>query len=261
MFPGVYGFTWDAGNLIFLGLFFTVAVVIVTTVSVAALRSHRDLRQGKEEAIRWHEDFSNLPVPLRACRHELSGQSQHRLCTRGFDCRQCTFHSRLVANDDRSAEHEWYHRGHTCVRREPDGSYLVSLTDFGRKIFGTPDEITLPSAGTRLQVHGTGWTMRRQGNEVRVLSPIDGMVIARGGPDQGWYLKVAPLGEQSPTTHLLTEREAGAWRVREVERLQILLGGNSAPTLADGGELMDDLPSCYPDADWDDVWGQMFLEG
>ena len=73
MFPGVYGFTWDAGNLIFLGLFFCVAVVIASTVTLAAVRAARDLRRHREEAIRWQEDFHDLPEPLRRCRHELSG--------------------------------------------------------------------------------------------------------------------------------------------------------------------------------------------
>jgi hypothetical protein len=260
MFPGVYGFTWDAGNLIFLGLFFTVAIVLATTVTLAALRTFRDLRLGQEESIRWHEDFQALPAPLRACRHELTGEVTHRRCQNGFDCRSCAFHREFAAATPGKADAVRYHRGHTCVRQEEDGTYQVSLTEFGRKLLGTPDAVMLPAPGTRLRVNGKGWTVRRQGKEVRVLSPVDGTVLEQGGDDRPWSLRVAPSAGAADPTHLLGEREAEAWRVRELERLEILLGGAAAPALADGGELMDNLPAHYPEADWDDVWGQMFLE-
>ena len=31
-------------------------------------------------------------------------------------------------------------------------------------------------------------------------------------------------------------------------------------TLADGGVPVEDMPKAVPAADWDSVWGQMFLE-
>jgi hypothetical protein len=31
-------------------------------------------------------------------------------------------------------------------------------------------------------------------------------------------------------------------------------------SLADGGELVNDIPAHYPAANWDAVWGEVFLE-
>ncbi len=262
MFPGVYGFTWDAGNVIFLGIFFTVALIIASTVTLAALRSWRDIRQGKEEAIQWKEDFHDLPVSLRTCRHELTGELKERTCPNGFDCRVCTVHPTLVQARPNGEENgRLFHRGHTWVQRSEDGSYLVGLDEIGRKLFGDPESLSLPAPGSRLSVNGKAWSMKRGGMTVRVLSPLDGVVLERGTAEGDWILKIG-VEEGSPvTTHLLTGREEEAWRTRELERLQFLLGGSAGPALADGGELMDDLPKRYPSADWDSVWGEMFLEG
>ncbi len=262
MFPGVYGFTWDAGNVIFLGIFFTVAVIIASTVTLAALRSWRDIRQGKEEVIQWKEDFHDLPVALRSCRHELTGELKQRTCPNGFDCRVCTLHPTLIQQQaERNESDRLYHRGYTWVQRDADGSYIVGLDEIGKKLFGSPEALLLPAPGTTLRVNGKAWSMRRNGMDVRILSPLDGVVLEQGNEGSGWLLRLGVEQKENATTHLLSGREEVAWRTRELERLQFLLGGQTGPALADGGELMDDLPKRYPEADWDNVWGEMFLEG
>jgi hypothetical protein len=48
---------------------------------------------------------------------------------------------------------------------------------------------------------------------------------------------------------------------RELERLQLQLRTpNSAPSLADGGVLMNGLMDAMPGADWDTVLAGTFLE-
>ena len=261
MFPGVYGFTWDAGNLLFLGIFFTVAIIIVTTIALAALRAWRDVQQGKQDSIRWQEEFHDLPVPLRVCRHELSGELKHRTCPNGFDCRRCEFHASLVPPDTKgSSVPGIYHRGHTWVQKDSEGNYLIGLDDIATKILGTPDAVALPEPGTALHVNGRAFSLQKNSTDVRILSPVDGVVIGRGSEDDDWLLKVRARDTEEPLTHLLSEREAEAWKMRELERLEIRFGGQSAPALADGGELLDELPSRYPNADWDRVWAETFLE-
>src|SRR5512140_2531920 len=136
MFPGIYGFTWDTGNLIFLGIFFTVAAIIAGTVTLAAVRAYKDHMLKKHEAIEWAQDFHDLPQSARICRHVLTGELKQRRCPHGFDCRACDQHQALVANnqaDDanipgkktapqpihasgfRMPLDRLYHRGHTWV--------------------------------------------------------------------------------------------------------------------------------------------------
>lgn len=275
MFPGVYGFTWDAGNIIFLGVFFTVAIAIAATVTLASIRAIRDMKRQKAESIRWHEDFHDLPVPLRACRHELAGEIPQRTCPNAFDCRACDLHpaflERKPAGTATSSTafllgldiplDRLYHRGHTWVKQESDGTYLIGLDDFAARVFGNPDQVVLPDPGKRLQVNGTAWSMQRKGDAVRILSPVDGEVVEQGSREKGWMLRVRPLGEELVTTHLLQGEEVVGWLLRELERLQMRLGYSGVgPALADGGELVKDLPSQYPAMEWDTLWGESFLE-
>ncbi len=273
MFPGVYGFTWDAGNLIFLGVFFTVAVVIASTVTMALLRARHQMRLRAQERIRWREDFHDLPADLRACRHALTGELPRRVCANGFDCRVCEVHRRYPEHMAGEAvawgaisgfdtpPGRYYHRGHTWVQPEQDGTILVGLDDIGRKVFGKADEAMLPKPGAVVQVNGTGWFLKRTRGRVRILAPVDGEVVETGGADKGWFLRLRPLGDASSTAHLLRGAEVGAWFMRELERLQMRLGPREVgASLADGGELLEDLPDHYPAADWDSLWGEVFLE-
>src|SRR5689334_10784960 len=92
MFPGIDGFRWDAGHIIFLGAFFSLAAIIVSTVIAAYLRTLRDEVPEREQAIRWHVDFSELSPADRRCRHELNGEIHRRQCPNEFDCRGCETH-------------------------------------------------------------------------------------------------------------------------------------------------------------------------
>lgn len=280
MFPFVYGFTWDAGNIIFLGLFFSVVAVIVSTLAVAVLRARRDFKLRKEELIRWKSDFHDLPTSARKCRHEFTGEFTQRTCDNAFECGECATHAKLVehalqtggAPDDVESGQQrifgfdmpldrMYHRGHTWVRPESDGTFTVGIDDLGARLLGTPDAVEFPPVGSRVHMNGTAWHMKKKETDVRILAPVDGEVIEAGGPGKGWYLRVKPPGEKVETRHLLKGNEIRPWLMREMERLQISLAVEGVgASLADGGEPVKDFSKSYPHADWDSVLGDMFLE-
>ncbi len=277
MLPGIYEFKWDAGHIIFLGAFYTVLTIVIVTMTVAVFRAYRAFRAHRVESVRWHADFDDLPEQARRCRHELAGDVDRRTCARGFDCRRCPDHARfldatppappahlaaacIVAGievpDDRL-----YHRGHAWVRPEADGSLTVGLDGLGSRLLGSADELRLPRPGTRLVTNGTGWIARKKNATVRVLSPVDGEVVATGSPSEGWMLKVRPSDDGWNLRHLLTPSEARPWMLREMERLQLALAiDGMGPTLADGGVPIDDMASAIPPEQLDEVCGLMFLE-
>jgi glycine cleavage system H lipoate-binding protein len=220
MFPWVHGFHWDAGHLIFLGLFFSVVMVIFCTVTKACLTARKDFKSQKQDEILWEANFEDLPAAARICRHELTGEFQHRTCDNNFDCRRCATHAKLMAQPAsaktatrRQEEPDifglnmpldrFYHRGHTWAKPETDGTITVGLDDLGARLIGKPDEIALPAVGTQVKANGTGWHVKKQRNSLRVLSPVDGEVIATGGPEKGWYLRVKPNGTDGNMNHLL----------------------------------------------------------
>ncbi len=83
-------------------------------------------------------------------------------------------------------------------------------------------------------------------------------------PKEVWYLKIRPrLDPRDPATlrHLLRGPEVHGWLSRELERLQLQLRApNTPPALADGGVLLPGLMDAVPDADWDAVLADTFLE-
>lgn len=272
MFPGIDGFHWTVGHVVFLSLFFVVVVTILTTVASAAWRTTRDFRSHRAIDLCWRSDFAELPVSDRRCRHELAGRVISRTCDSAFDCRHCEKYSHFavlpatgLATDlglnypgDR-----FYHRGHTWVKTAEDGTLMIGLDALAEHLVGNPDTVTLPDAGTELEINQTAWRMKKNRNEIEVRAPIEGTVVAVGGPKDGWYLKIRPrLDPHDPTTlrHLLRGPEVHGWVSRELERLQVQLRApNTPPALADGGVLIPGLMDAVPEADWDSVLADTFL--
>lgn len=269
MFPGVSGFEWDAGHVIFLGAFFSVLAIVLTTMAIATARLLRDRTPKRAEAIRWHVDFSELPAADRRCRHELTGEIDKRQCPNEFDCRVCKQHPSFVRmQPGPMAEVETqtvvagmpipldrlYHRGHTWAKREADGVYTIGVDPFASRLFGAEAKFELPTAGNPVFANGTAFHVTSGGERYRMLSPVTGEVIEasantiRVRPDAGFR-----------TDHLLSGHEVGCWLRRELDRLQLALGVAADPALADGGALVDNLPEQYPDLDWDDVRARMLL--
>jgi glycine cleavage system H lipoate-binding protein len=275
MFPGVDGFHWTFGHVFFISVFLCVATALAVVVIVSLARAGRDFLDGRSEAIRWAAEFSDLPRGDRTCRHALTGEAPDRICPNAFDCRTCADHPRFqeaqggvaVARSDSDMlcglsypKHRYYHRGHTWVEEQPDGTLLVGLDAVALRMIGEPDAVKLPGAGCELEVNGEGWRMWKDGLEVRVLSPVEGTVL-HTGPQDNWYLRVKPRSNPPDLQHLLRGEEVAAWVGRELERLQLAVSIDSGiPVLADGGVLVKDFLGELPVATRDVILGEMFLE-
>jgi hypothetical protein len=277
MLPWIYGFHWNTGHIVFLGAFYTVLTVIATTLIVAARRSRQALVEHQVEDIAWHSEFHDLSPQDRVCRHVLTGEFKSRECLHAFDCRHCETHAKLIAvhpvPEATAAEEEilgmtfpldrFYHRGHTWARMEPDGTVTVGLDDLGQRLLGVPDAVDLPQPGTPVSVNGTAFRVHKRDANVRVLSPVDGEVVETAAPGSDWYLRIKTPGHgEMDFRHLLRGAEVWPWLMREMERLQITLSAEvgAAATLADGGVPVKDIAAAYPEANWDAVCGEMFLE-
>lgn len=272
MFPGIDGFHWALGHVLFLSLFFAVALTILVTVASAAWRTTREFRSDRAIDLWWRSQFAELPVSDRRCRHELAGRVLSRTCDNAFDCRHCEKYSQyavLPATGNIGslsldyADDRYYHRGHTWVKPGEDGTVTVGLDELAAHLVGTPDSVRLPETGQQLVVNQTAWRIKKNGREIEVRAPIEGTVVKVGGPKEGWYVKIRPrLDVREPATlrHLLRGPEVHGWMSRELERLQMQLRApGTAPALADGGVLMPDLMNAVPEADWDAVLTDTFL--
>lgn len=273
MFPTVYEFQWTTFHITFLLVFFTVFVVIVSTVIRAMQRTKLAERQNRMDSILWHSDFEDLSPAIKTCRHELSGEIKNRVCDHEFDCRTCKVHPILEERRTKTPmlqfesygfsmpPYRMYHRGHTWVEPMKDGVYKIGIDDFGTRIIGKPFSVELPPVGSQLSVNGKGMLVKKPNADIRILSPIEGEVIEQGDSEKGWYLKVKADDAKKVTEHLLKGNEVPNWIMREMERLQISFATSGVgATLADGGELTSDFHKHFPKADWDGILGQMFLQ-
>lgn len=276
MFPWSPEFTWDAYHVAFFGALYSVIATVAGTLALAAWRARRDAQGGRAPSIAWHGDFAEMPASARPCRHQLTGEAPGRACSNGFDCRHCGEHARLEAlrqevgrpaSADAAVHYGFdlpldrlYHRGHTWVRPETDGSLTVGLDDLARRLLGTPEKMELPRAGDELEVNGPAGRVTTRGKEVRVLSPVAGTVVEVRGEGPSATLRVDPGGSPD-LRHLLSGREARAWALRELERLQRAAGSESlGAALADGGELVEDVGAALPSDRYDALLGEMLLE-
>ena len=273
MFPGIDGFHWTFGHILFLALFFAVAVTIGVTTARAAWRTARDFQTGRAADLCWHADFADLPIAERRCRHELAGRVISRSCDNAFDCRNCTKYSQfavlpatghVTASGLNYPDDVYYHRGHTWVRLTEDGTVVIGIDDLAQHMIGTPDSVTLPEIGEELDLYQTAWRMHKNGNEIRVRAPLGGTVVAVGGPNEGWFVKLrsrTDVRDPRSFRHLLRGPEVRGWVSRELERLQLQLRAPQSPAaLADGGVLLTDLMNAVPEADWDTVLADTFLQ-
>jgi hypothetical protein len=273
MFPGIDGFHWTVGHVLFLGSFFAVAITIAATVVRAAWRTICDFRTHRAADLCWHADFTELPIAERRCRHELAGRVMSRTCDNAFDCRSCEKYSQFAVLPSTGnvgvsglnySEDVYYHRGHTWVKPAEDGTVVIGLDDLAQHLIGLPDSVKMPEIRQELDLNQAAWRMRKRGKEIQVRAPLEGTVIEVGGPSQGWYLKLRPrldLSEPRALRHLLRGPEVRGWITRELERLQMQLRApQSAATLADGGVILPNLMDAVPEADWDTVLADTFLQ-
>lgn len=274
MLPGVYDFHWDAGHVIFLGIFDLIALVVLTTVTIAVLRAVREMRAGRAGRLRWSEDWHDLPETRRACRHAYDGLMAGRVCPNAFDCRSCVTHQALVAAVAAPAAtadpldglglpaDRLYHRGHTWVRPgEGSDPVTVGLDGLASALVGLDLTPAAPAPGTRLEVNGVAWRFCGRDADVRILSPVEGEVVESGGRGGGVWLKVRPAGGRLDRRPLLSAAEAAPWMRAEITRLQQLLTDRRlGPCMADGGTLRSDLATAVPARERDAVLGDLFLD-
>lgn len=260
-----------SAEIFFISAFLCVAGAIAVVLVLSFLRARRGLATGQETAIRWAADFADLPKSDRRCRHDLTGEAPGRICPNAFDCRVCSNHLRFRKARRNEApdmifglhypNYRYYHRGHTWVAPQPDGTLLVGLDEISQRMIGAPDAVRMPGAGERVSNNGEGWRMWKDGLEVRVLCPVDGTVLQSGGPDDTWYLRILPQSKPPDLRHLLRGEEVRAWVGRELERLQAAISHpGQTIALADGGELVDEFLLQLPENMRDSVLGEMFLE-
>lgn len=158
-----------------------------------------------------------------------------------------------------------YHQGHAWARKSSDGLMRVGVDDFVPKLLGPVTGIVLPEIGTRLEEGERGWDVEVGGRIVPILSPVDGVVVARNSellrsPDpltgdpygRGWVMEIAVRSPVTAARNLLSGRLAQAWRDELVSQVRRLSNGNDID-LSGGITVETGLARALAPAAWDDL--------
>jgi hypothetical protein len=203
------------------------------------------------------------PPETRTCRHTLSGEIPQRTCVSGFGCSSCSFHRERTGDlaRDIPVGERVYHRGHTWVCRNEDGTATVGIDEIGRRLLGGTSAWELPVPGAHLEANALLGKVRGRGASVRVLSPITGDVVGQFAGEEGFCLRVRLSNDGGHFESLLRGAEADGWMMRERERLELSFSREAGiAALADGGEIVENPGGQLSDRERSRVLGEFFLD-
>ncbi len=156
----------------------------------------------------------------------------------------------------------FYYRGHSWVRSEKDDSVRVGLDDLAAHLIGNIDAVEMPKPGEKLRRGKPALRLIRDGESVKVFSPMDGevmvvnqsvvdapRVLSTQPYDDGWLLTIRPRVSEDNLSRLMFGQNAHDWQRSEVVRLGRMFQDRIA-TAADGATLAHDALAGIPGVRW-----------
>jgi len=166
-----------------------------------------------------------------------------------------------------------YHRGHAWVHWVTPQQAYVGLDDFARRLIGSGASITSLPAGTQVAQGEGVIRIRRNGDEVRVVSPVSGEIISvndklrqderivhRDNYGQGWIFKIQSPRLFKELPNLLNGKLAERWMEDTRDRFQHQLMLATGSVIQDGGASIEDIGSSLTREEWRALVGE-FLGG
>jgi glycine cleavage system H protein len=165
-----------------------------------------------------------------------------------------------------------YHQGHTWALQESPTLVRVGIDDFGARLAGKIDEITLPKRGQWIRQGQKFATLTRDGQKTELVSPVEGEVTSvndelvlnastvNSDPyGQGWFVSV--LSPDLPTgfRNLLNGTLARKWMAEASSRLQTRIPALAGAVAQDGGVAVHDLTVQMPTTKWAEITREFFL--
>lgn len=225
----------------------------------------------------WVEKMMQLPASQRKCRYMITGEIDRKICPSAYECGTCSFdrmmQTRLqaepiaVATEEqeggfRLAAEMYYHEGHTWAKPEYGGRVRVGLDDFAQKLVGKLSGIHLPDMGREVKQGEAAFSLKRNGETVQILSPVDGIVsrvnhrplddpgIVNESPYvNGWLFVVEPTKLRKNLKGLFFGKEAQEFLGEEREKL-FSMANEDLRIAADGGESVQNISEQLEGKNW-----------
>ena len=169
-------------------------------------------------------------------------------------------------------ENRRYHLGHTWALQESPTLVRVGIDDFGARLVGKIDEITLPKRGQWIRQGQKFATLVRDGQKAELVSPVEGEVtsvnesllsdaaLLNSDPyGQGWFVSVISPDLAISFRNLLNGSLAHRWMAEASSRLQTQIPALAGAVAQDGGIAVHDLTVQMPTTKWAEITREFFL--
>jgi glycine cleavage system H protein len=169
-------------------------------------------------------------------------------------------------------ENRRYHQGHTWALQESPTLVRVGIDDFGARLAGKVDEITLPKRGQWIRQGQKFATVMRDGQKADLISPVEGEVtgvnesllsnigLMNSDPyGEGWFVSVVSPDLAISFRNLLNGSLARKWMAEASNRLQTQIPALAGAVAQDGGVAVHDLTVQMPDTKWAEITREFFL--
>ena len=163
------------------------------------------------------------------------------------------------------------HPTHTWAQVVQPDLVNVGMDKFTSSVFGSIEDIELPSQGDRIYQGSKAWKIKRGERELVQASPVSGRVVevnqkiaenpkllGQADPEANWILKIAPARLAREARNLLSGEMLARWNQAAKEQLVAVLVPSSYPVLQEGGEIKPDLGDELTDEQWDKVTRYFF---
>jgi len=152
-----------------------------------------------------------------------------------------------------------YHPGHTWLARERKNVLRVGADAFAALLAGPIDAVQLPKPGHWVRQGQKVATLKRGGESIEIVSPVEGEVTAinadvianpsllKSDPyGQGWLFRVFSPDEEGTARNLLPVNLVRTWMRNAVDRLFEMQPQLAGATSADGGPVVENPLEALP---------------
>ena len=171
----------------------------------------------------------------------------------------------------------YLHKGHSWALQENDTIVKVGVNDFVKMLVGNPEEIKLPGIGSKLTQGENGWELKIDSKSIKVLSPVNGEVIAVNeeivsSPEKisadpykkGWLMKIKVPKMKTNFNNLLNGKLASTWIEEAVAKLRekipaLTMNNELGIVMPDGGIPVDGFIKNIPSDKWDEITKEFLL--
>lgn len=170
------------------------------------------------------------------------------------------------------AQNVRYHPGHTWALAESPELVRVGIDDLAAKVAGSVTKIDLPERGQWVRQGQKIIALRRDGQEVNLVSPIEGTVVginenalhdpklARKDPyGDGWLLTVNSPDAATNFRNLLGGGVARRWMEEAAATLRRLSAAPIGAVAQDGGEALEAAVGRLTAEDFNRIERELFL--